>query len=187
MTSRTPDFSSRMCFELSLLRLMEGATSDAATRELGLTESDLSRASERGPLRLPSEASSDLDKYARFLGVPATSRTLSKEESESFWPSTAHCFAMQLWPSLFWVVNQSSDGQSWGVGFQHQAKVKLIEFDPTMVRGWQWTSEALQAHADSWELYDGWEHRTIERLGFGQQKYEAVFVFGLLQRWSIVD
>lgn len=176
--------SPRLAFELMLLERMTDRIRTETLNAIGLDEAEAARISNVCSLRLPEQASSDLADYMRPLGREAAVKQLDNAESGVFAPSTAHCFTLMLWPHLYWVVNQGPDGRSWGVGFQNQARVLVPEFEPQFVRPGLWTRPTLHALADAHEVLDGWEESVLERLSFGPRRYDAAFVFGLLQQWT---
>jgi len=179
-------YSRRLAFELSLLNLMDEEVRLDTLKRIGLDVSDMLRGKEASDLRLPDRAASPVGAYVDVLGPEALVRKLHQSEAGDFAPSDAHCFSLSLWPHLYWVVNRAADGQSWGVGFQHQGRVMLEELEPDHIQPVLWTRDALHSLADSHVMFDGWEESVVERFRFGPREYEGAFVFGLLQRWTRV-
>lgn len=179
-------YSRRLAFELSLLDLMDGEVRLNTLKRIGLDASDVLRAKKESDLRLPEQSGSPVGAYVKVLGPQALVRELLETEAGDFAPSDAHYFSLSLWPHLYWVVNRSTDGRSWGVGFQHQGRILLNELEPDNIQPLLWTRDAIHSVADDHTIFDGWEESIVERLHFGSREYEGAFVFGLLQRWRRV-
>lgn len=112
MTREALVHSPRLALELSLLQLMADDIRTSTLRSVGMDEAEAIRIQAATKLRLPQQASSALGDYVLLLGPEAVVRRLDDSDIRVFAPSRAHCFSLVLWPHLYWVVNQSSDGRS---------------------------------------------------------------------------
>jgi hypothetical protein len=175
--------ANRLSFELCLLERMSDSYASSTLQEIGIAEAEAARIRAKCPLKLPEQLDSDLATYASLLGSPVRNQSLGNDVPEVFAGSVTNYFILPLWPHLYWTVNTRPDGRSWGMGFRNQIELYFNPIDPTVIRKGLWTRSALENVADHHELYDGWDEQAVIRFGFGSDRYEGNFVFGLLQDW----
>lgn len=176
--------SSRLGFELMLLERMIESYRASLLADIGLSRADFGRIRALCALTYPDEATIPLLRFIEYLG-PAVKIGPVKRSSEAFAGSDAYYFLLTLWPHLYWVVDVPPDAgeRPWGIEFQNQTQVSLVDIDPAFVRPGVWTFSALEALADEHAIHDGWDEYVVMHLTFGRRRFEGTFVYNLLQDW----
>ncbi len=179
--------STRRIFQMELLRVMNRSYRDGLLRDLDLTHEDILELSQHSEIVISENCCFvGLSKYVEVLGAPAHTQALELAPDNPFVGSTRYHFLLDLWPHLFWAVNEQPNGGLWGVEFHNQFPWDTTSLDLSNVRPGVWTRQALEPMADHVRMVDGWNEAITLDLTFQEEVYRASFVLGLLQSWARV-
>lgn len=167
-------------FELSLLRRMTAGIRDRVLRAYGVTPEQATSIAAECPIQLPDRGIARVDDYARVIGHPVRQRSVPLIQPP-FVGLTEHAFILPSWPHLFWVVHEMSNGLSAYIGFHNQHDIPRHALTPMLFAPEQLTLPVVSQAATKDQYEDGWEEQLVRHLQFGDDKYEAEFVWGLLQ------